>query len=376
MVRVTVSQDNQSAPGPEAGDIEGLDAEEQAGEALTDYPLDDVLVRSEHRTVTDIMRRIERGGYIMDPDFQRAFVWDAERQSRLIESALMRIPLPVFYLAEQPDGKVVVVDGLQRLTTFARFLNNGFALKLSNVELHGKRFQELQPRLKNRIEDTNLILYMLDAKMPDKAKLDIFERVNSGVAINRQQMRNCLYTGPATRWLRTQAETKAFLQATGGSFPAAPMRDREVINRFCAFYIFGAEAYKGDMDEYMNRALSELNKRPPAFLEELGVKFQRSMRNNFEVFERHAFRKHANPHGRTSRINIALFDVMACFMADVEEGEAAAAAAGIRQAFYSLMSDDSFVTGVTYSTNSTKSVHLRFARLPQRFSEALDVDLA
>jgi hypothetical protein len=363
-----------NARGPSPSEDEGIEGDDDAdasSDALSSYPIDDVLVRHNLRTVTDIMRRIKQGGYIMDPDFQRAFVWDEERQSRLIESALMRIPLPVFYLAERSDGKVVVVDGLQRLTTFRRFLEGTFALKLKNPELNGKKFSELPPSLQNRIEDTNLTLYLLDAKMPEKAKLDIFERVNSGVPINHQQMRNCLYTGPATRWLKRQSESAAFRAATGESLDAKAMRDREVINRFCAFSLLGVEAYKGDMDDFLSRTLAEVNTRPPDFLDQLELKFQRSMKNNLQIFGRQAFRKHTDPDARRGRFNIALFDVLSTFMADVEESAAQAATPRLRQAFYALMDDKEFVTGITYSTNSTKSVRLRFDRLPQRFLEAL-----
>ena len=66
--------------------------------------------------------------------------------------------------------------------------------------LEGKRFKELDLKLQERIEDTQLTLYILDSKAPERAKLDIFERVNSGEPLTRQQMRNCLYNGPATIW--------------------------------------------------------------------------------------------------------------------------------------------------------------------------------
>jgi uncharacterized protein with ParB-like and HNH nuclease domain len=111
-------------------------------------------------------------------------VWKIDKQSRLIESCLMCIPLPFFYVAQDKEGKIVVVDGLQRLTTFYRFLNNEFALKLNNTEnahmLQGKRFEELPLVLQERIENTQLVLYILDDdKAPERAKLDIFERVKS-----------------------------------------------------------------------------------------------------------------------------------------------------------------------------------------------------
>ena len=96
-------------------DIEGLDdSTDQDNKVLVghEYPIDGILIRNEQRTVFEIMRRIKSGTYILDPDFQREFIWDENKQSRLIELVLTRIPIPVFYLAERVDGKIVVVDGL------------------------------------------------------------------------------------------------------------------------------------------------------------------------------------------------------------------------------------------------------------------------
>ena len=202
------------------------------------YPIDSVLIRYEQRTVFEIIRRIKTGIYILDPDFQREFVWDEIKQSRLIESVLMRIPLPVFYLAERDDGKIVVVDGLQRLITFNRYIGGEFALRLdTDSDLKGKRFNQLQQRLQQRIEDSQLIIYLIDPKVPERVRLDIFERVNSGVPLSRQQMRNSIYMGEATRWLKREANSQEFLKATGGSLNWKTMRDRELINRYCAFSV-------------------------------------------------------------------------------------------------------------------------------------------
>src|SRR6516165_10036840 len=116
-----------------------------------EYPLDAVFVRTEPRSVSEVVRRIKSDRYIMDPDFQRDFVWQPQKQSKLIESCVMRIPLPVFYVAEAADGRIIVVDGLQRLTTFVRYLGNQFKLtglasgedRIGSHALEGKLFKEL-----------------------------------------------------------------------------------------------------------------------------------------------------------------------------------------------------------------------------------------
>ena len=103
-------------------EIEGL--EDGQSSFWGDYPIDTLLIRHESRTVSDVLRRIKHGRFIMNPEFQRDFIWSEDKQSKLIESVLMRIPLPVLYLAEDEQGRMIVVDGLQRLSTFQRFVNN------------------------------------------------------------------------------------------------------------------------------------------------------------------------------------------------------------------------------------------------------------
>ena len=103
----------------EPEEIEGLSKDEDS--SLGDYPIDTLLIRNESRTVHDVLRRIEKGSFIMDPGFQRDFIWPDDKQSKLIESVLMRIPLPVFYLAEDEKGRMVVVRRVAEVINIPSF---------------------------------------------------------------------------------------------------------------------------------------------------------------------------------------------------------------------------------------------------------------
>lgn len=350
----------------EYADVEGGDDSQPSGWG-SDYPLDAVFVRSEQRTVAEVVKRIKAGRYQLDPDFQRDFVWPVVSQSRLIESCVMRIPLPVFYVAENYEGRIAVVDGLQRLTTFDRYLRGDFALSLKNGidqpphALNGLKFLDLPIQLQERIEDTQLTMYILDAKAPERAKLDIFERVNSGVSLTRQQMRNCLFNGRATKWLRESAESAQFVRASGGSLQPKTMRDREAINRFCAFYFFSEEKYKGgDMDDFLAKALQYMNENPHE-LDDLTRFFNHSMLANEYLFKEHSFRKSlARPYGPRSVLNIALFDVFSVIFTRYDKDAIVARADELRKVAQNLIEDATFKHAITYSTNSTKQVRTRF----------------
>ena len=103
----------------EPEEIEGQGSPDD--EALGEYPLDTMLIRNENRTIHDVLRRIGQGQFIMDPDFQRDFIWPADKQSKLIESVLMRIPLPVFYIAENEDGRMVGCGRVAEVVHFSEF---------------------------------------------------------------------------------------------------------------------------------------------------------------------------------------------------------------------------------------------------------------
>lgn len=353
----------------EIDEIEGLD--ESVDSRLGDYPIDTLLIRKETRTVFDVVRRIRANGFILNPDFQRDFVWSPDKQSKLIESVVMRIPLPVFYLAEDKKGRTIVVDGLQRLSTFRAFLDNEFKLKLPKQEsLDQKKFDDLPPKLQNRIEDCNLELYVIDAKVPDRAKLDIFERVNSGEPLTRQQMRNCLYMGNATRWLKEEASTELFLTVTGGSLDEKKMRDREFINRFAAFYLLGFEKYsKGDMDDFLAMGLQAMNEMNDVELAELSVTLRRSLGYNYALFNKHSFRKYAIGQSYRSVINASLWDVMSTELARITPEDFEIHREDVYLVCTKLIDNWEFKDAISNSPNSTNQVHKRFMLARQMFKE-------
>jgi len=356
--------------------IEGLG--EPGDLQTTDYPLDDIMVRSETRTVAEVVKRINRDRYLLGPDFQRDFVWGPVPQSKLIESCIMRIPLPVLYVAEGIDGRITVVDGLQRLTTFVRFIHD--KLKLTGLgddhPLNGKRYSDLAVNLQGRVEETQLTLHILDRNAPPRTKLDIFERVNSGSILTRQQMRNALYNGAGTQWLSRMVKCDEFLEATGRSLNSKTMRDREAVNRFVAFHVLGADAYhNGDMDEFLARAITLVNDKDETWFNDLEERFRLSMRNNHALFGIHAFRKSlAWNKYRCSVINISLFDVFSTLFSVTPEKTIGKNAKEIIERAVELINDEACAYTITYSTNSTSQVKSRFKLAMEALGEFQELE--
>jgi len=155
--------------------------------------------------IDSLYRKYKDGDLIIQPDFQRHFVWDAKKSSRLIESALLDIPLPVIYLSEEKDGKEYVIDGQQRLTAFFSFYRldefpDGIDFKLTGLkvftELNRKSFKEIDRKLQNKIRYCKIRTITFRRESEADLKFEIFERLNTGaVSLNDQELRNCIYRG-------------------------------------------------------------------------------------------------------------------------------------------------------------------------------------
>jgi len=256
---------------------------------------------------------------------------------------------------------MVVVDGLQRLSTLYSFLEDKLELRnLHHSDLNRKRFSELSSKLQNRVEDCNLILYTIDSRTPLQAKLDIFDRVNSGVPLSRQQMRNCLLLGNGTKFLKDESQSEVFRTVTGRSLKPEMMRDREFVNRYCAFRLENLDDYRGDMDEFLALVLKRMNKMDSCQLTRLSKDFRISLNNNFIVFGRHAFRRHEPSQQHRNVLNASLWDVMSTGLSFYSKDQVVEGKQRLRDAFYDLLDDEEFDASITRGTSAKKRVKHRF----------------
>jgi hypothetical protein len=163
---------------------------EESGELIQE-PFDpaEIDVQTRQPTVDLLLSRLKRGVLDLQPDFQRtAGIWSDANQSRLIESLLLRIPLPTLYAAESGEEGWAIVDGIQRLTTIARFVEpeviGARPLRLRGLQYlqqyEGMLYDDLPPALQTRIDETELIVHLIRAGTPEPVKFNIFARINTG----------------------------------------------------------------------------------------------------------------------------------------------------------------------------------------------------
>lgn len=322
-----------------------------------------------------ILRRIERDELNLNPDFQRTEgIWDDNAQSRLIESLLIRIPIPVFYIDGSEDDKWIVVDGLQRLNTFKRFaLEKKLVLKNLEflTELHGKRFDQLQKSLQRRILESTIGIYLIDKGTPQKVKLSIFRRINTGgLPLSSQEIRHALFQGSATVLLNKLAESSAFQEVIDGGIGKERMADRECILRCLAFMLIRPEDYfERDMEGFLNNAMAKLQDLNRDGLLKLENRFVRSMQVCSKLFGKNAFRKTVSNQKGRNPINRSLFEVWGVALdkrSDMELRVLEKKAKFLKDGFQNLLSNNKdFVESISVGTGEVKKVKTRFATIDQ-----------
>lgn len=320
-------------------EMEGVEAteSEEVSESdkslITDpYNPDDIKVRSAQFPIFQIFDMIKKQDIDLNPDFQRHLVWNMKQKSRLIESTLLGIPLPVFYFSQDKDGVFHVVDGLQRLSTIRDFMSNKFYLRnLEHLDMCDGRYfsteggipekKALERRFQRRIEQTQLIVNIIESSSPPKVKYDIFKRINEGgKPLNQQEIRNSLAKPHTRKLLRELAYSNEFIQATGGHVEKKEpgvsdqrMGAQELVLRFVGFYFWkrGIANYQGDMNSFLDDTLDRLNALPERETATIGEHFLRAMGNCYHLFGKYCFRKcllqHLKPNAPKQLINKSLF---------------------------------------------------------------------
>ena len=343
-----------------------------------DEPFDPTKIRivTKQPTVDLVMQRIRENEIDLQPDFQRAGgIWPQPTRSRLIESLLLRIPLPVFYMAADKDDKWQVVDGLQRLGTLRDFALEK-KLRLRGLEylnqFEGRSYDDLPRPMQRRINETQLSCHIIEHGTPDEVKYNVFKRINTeGRPLKGQEIRHALNPGPARGLLRELAESDEFLLATDRSVSPKRMADRECVLRFLAFRSLGVDAYAGKLDEFLLRAMIALNGDANQH-DALADDFRRAMSVAFGIFGQEAFRKPRRPGFSTQRspINKPLFESLSVVLAEVDEDRTKLLLTrgneielGLRE----LMADAQFFESISVGTQTTRMVGIRFGEIRQLF---------
>ncbi|MGI4734611.1 MAG: HNH endonuclease family protein [Janthinobacterium lividum] len=316
------------------------------------------------------------GELILQPEYQRNFVASASISSRLIESILMDVPIPVIYLAQERDGTFSVIDGQQRLTSFLSFVNgkypNGEDFKLTGLtvltELNRLTFAQLSRELQTKIRTTTIHSIIIKKESNEDIKFEIFERLNTGsTKLNEDEIRNTVYRGAYIKLLSELAANPTFHELVRKETFRNRMVYRGMILRFLAVSEKSYLNYKSSMMQFCNKELRDNQHLAPVKAKEYRQRFEHCLGLVKAVFGANAFRRYipatATTLGRWAegQINMALFDLQMIGFVNYSQNEVLRNADFIREALLDLMTEnEEFQLLIGYKTSDTDNVRRRF----------------
>lgn len=353
------------------------------------YNPDQIRVEPSTMSLRQVYDMIRDEDINLSPDFQRNAIWDNRRKCRLIESILLRIPLPVFYFSADKEGKLSVVDGLQRLTAIKEFMDN--KLPLSALEYLGSCVgctyngnNKLDERLYRRFNLTQITINIIDSSSPTRVKYDIFRRLNTGGRpLNAQELRNCLASNALRTTLKEMAQSEAFKNATTRSISDERMEAQECALRFMYFRYLqkhrrnGIEEYSGTMDVDLDAFVDQVSSDKDFSYNEYIKDYERAMTNAQYLFGRHAFRKvykETEYESDRSVINKALFLSLSVLLADcsIEDVKLRCEKNSWVKVLGEKISNDEYLLSMlSYGTNGWKNIMTVFGKIKEIIQEKL-----
>ena len=358
-------------------------------DTTTIYPDAIVNIVPESASVFQLKRKHDKTPPLikLDPDFQRHAVWTPKQKSELIESILMGIPLPLIYVKEDDKGVYIIVDGRQRLTTLFQFLSHEFPLENLTVlqDLNGAYFSAetksgtkfdkfLTQTQQSKIEDCPLTLHVIKPPTQDRVTFDLFDRVNrGGTRLNNQEMRNAIYQGTATHLLNELVAFDSFKTATEHSIKPDRMKDKYLVLRLIAFYLWRKTEllsvkdkglplveYRSDLEDFLGKAMLFLNdKAGKNFCEQFPPQFKKAMAASESVLGTGCFRLPKKGDGPRRPISMALFETVGYLMIEILDLVPKKKDI-IKTSFQKLLADNKFILSTTYTVDSNISVYKRF----------------
>lgn len=357
-------------------EAEGI-GEESGEEAEQPFDAEKIRVDQQMLSIKYMLELMEQNLIELNPGYQRRRVWkDNKRKSLLIESLMLRIPIPAFYFYENEDGKYQVIDGQQRLTTIKEFVNGEF--RLTGLEYLGsdynkKKFKDLDTKYIQRIYRTQIAVNILDARSPKNVIYDIFRRVNTGgMNLNPQEMRNAICKQEVRDFLVKSTCNHNYLSATRGRVCDDRMDSQELVLRFYAFY--KAYDYEKNILHYdysniatmLDDAIENLNKMKPENREVLFQKFDLAMRRSWEAFGKYAFSKIYCDGSTVNRnmdyINKSLFSSFSVLLMDskYDDIDIKAQQKKILQTLANALKNHHYVNSITVGTGDRRNVYANF----------------
>ena len=333
-----------------------------------DYPVDSLVKRIDSGDIV-----VPRFSWASDESsaivgFQREYVWPRTKSDRFIESLLLGLPVPGVFLVREPTGRLLVLDGHQRLHTLKSFYAgaiHGQEYRLYGVEerFQDKRYQDLDVEDRRRLDDSIIHATVIRQDEPTEDQSSvymIFERLNTGgVNLQPQEIRVALYHGEFVRVLRKLNEHAAWRHLYGTR--SRRLKDMEMILRFFAF-LYHTSSYRRPMKEFLNRYMASNKDLGRQREDELEQIFNDTVMVLDKAVGVRAFRP-------ARAVNAAVVDSVMTGLARRIKREPISDPSQVAQEYATLMDNESYRKAVETGTSQESNVETRLELATRAFAD-------
>ncbi|MBL4829038.1 MAG: DUF262 domain-containing protein [Aliivibrio sp.] len=305
-------------------------------------------IRRQTPSLALLYERLQYDEIEIQPDYQRQDrIWKDDKRSKLIESILMGLPLPIFYFGERKNDNWVVIDGLQRITTIQDFMKGKFKLKLdkgsSVFEANGLRFIDFDRKFTRAIREFEITAYVITMEdEPSKNDsvnqfiIELFHRINTyGVKLSDQEIRSAMHFGNSVYYLKFLSSTNTFISATTDTINTKRQKDLEICLSALSFMIFGYKNIR-KYNDFLVNTMDWINKQEfkkitnnnnetiyipvSPILLSLTSNFKSSLDFCKEIFGKHAFKKVITKK-KKEPISKPFFEVLVSLFSNIDESQ-------------------------------------------------------
>lgn len=339
---------------------------------LPTFNPNDVDIRLQYISIGQLENMIETGKLRIpeEQELQRmSNTWRDEERSSFIESIMANLPIQLVYL----DGSKTswtIIDGLQRIISLHKFFQDEFTLKgleYFRKECEGKPFSKIPFYLKNRIETTNILAYVVNPGTPDAVKFNIFKRINKiGKQRNREELRDAFYQDYLSGYIKELAESEEFLLATHKLVKKKGLTDRELVCRYFAFnLLYPFFETTESMDDFLDKGMDALLASYEDDFEKSIIRFKTTMKRCYTLLRDNTF---ININSSRKRINKNLFDAFSYSISQLSEDGYKNLLGQVElfnEKYIQLFENDGFLNETKLKQNSKKAVICRFRKMKE-----------
>lgn len=331
-------------------------------------------------TIGYLMDNIQYQEINMNTEFQRSGnLWGEEKQSKLIESIILGLPLPAFYF-DTSHNPWDIIDGLQRCCAIQNFCVNK-TLKLKGLEflgykngepyLEGKGFDELDRLIQRDIVRRPITINKIK-KADRNVRYILFKRLNTGgLELTSAEIRNAVYQGKATNVINELAELEEFKKATEYKISSKRMQDKDFVSRFIAFYLKDFTQYTPGLDDFINTTMDILEKYDISIIKQ---DFINALNLSLQIFGNDAFRKRVKENDNRKPINKAYFEVITATFARLNNPQVIELVEKkelFKENLITLMNNDRYSNALSGGTGTKDSVNIRFSWFKEVLTRSL-----